>query len=177
MTIVFHHMFHTLFQTKHNLFELVKTLYNVAKIFDFYDFIDEILLIQWRDCYVGTCYVNIPVTRFQCSTRRTCLVLQGWVGPEPVLDIRSEPPPPPAGTSPSSWQRMFRVCCPPPHVSTAHSPFTCRSNCQDKQFDLQTWTSCLNVSAILTWKRTFYTHMVQTSETHTHREPSSNKSA
>lgn len=92
-------------------------------------------------------YVNIPVTRSWCSTPEDMPVCcRAVVGPEPLLDIRSEPPPPPAGTSPSSCSGCFASAA-HLHMFYCTLPIYLSSNCQDKQFDLQTWTSCLNVSA------------------------------
>ncbi len=112
------------------------------------DFSDDILLIpvEWLLCRLHV-YVNIPVTRCRCSTPEDMPVCcRAVVGPEPLLDIRSEPPPPPAGTSPSSCNGCFASAA-HLHMFYCTLPIYLSSNCQDKQFDLQTWTSCLNVSA------------------------------
>lgn len=87
------------------------------------------------------------MTRSRCSTPEDMPVCcRAVVGPEPLLDIRSEPPPPPAGTSPSSCSGCFASAV-HLHMFYCTLPIYLSSNCQDKQFDLQTWTSCLNVSA------------------------------
>lgn len=109
---------------------------------------DDILLIPLE---VMLCrlhvYVNIPVTRNRCSTPEDMPVCcRAVVGPEPSLDTRSEPPPPPAGMSPSSYSGCF-VSAAHLHMFYCTLPIYLSSNWQDKQFDLQTWVSCLNISA------------------------------
>lgn len=99
-------------------------------------------------CYVGShVHVNIPVTRNQCSTLEDMSVCcRAGVGPEPLLDIRSEPPPPHAGMSPSSCSGCF-VSAARLHMFYCTLPICLSSNCENKQFDLQKRTLCLYISA------------------------------
>ncbi len=87
------------------------------------------------------------MTRSRCSTPEDMPVCcRAVVGPEPLLDIRSEPPPPPLVRHLPHAADVSRLLS-TSTCSDCTLPIYLSSNCQDKQFDLQTWTSCLNVSA------------------------------
>lgn len=92
-------------------------------------------------------HVNIPVTRSQCSTLEDMSVCcRAVVGPETLLDIRSEPPPLHAGMSPSSCNGCFASAA-RLHMFYCTLPICLSSNCQDKRFDLQKQTLCSNIPA------------------------------